>query len=125
MAIASPTLFICVFSVGSACGKFLEGKARNLGDDVINGRLEAGRGFARDVVVDFVEQIADGEFGGDFRDRESRWPCDASAEERETRGFISMMTMRPLSGLTPNWMFEPPVSTPTARITANEASRMI
>src|SRR6266508_3488300 len=50
---------------------------------------------------------------------------DASAELRETRGFISMMTMRPLSGLTANWMFEPPVSTPTARITAKLASRMI
>ena len=36
-----------------------------------------------------------------------------------------MMTMRPLSGLTPNWMFEPPVSTPTARITAKLWSRMI
>jgi hypothetical protein len=42
---ASPTLFICVVNVGSACGmvavrKHLEGKARNLGDDVINARLE-------------------------------------------------------------------------------------
>jgi hypothetical protein len=43
--------------------EFLEGKARNLGDDVINGRLEAGGGFARDVVFDFVEQVADGESG--------------------------------------------------------------
>ena len=60
MAIASPTLFICVVSVGSACGmvavrKHLEGKARNLGDDVINARLEARGGFARDVVLEFVE----------------------------------------------------------------------
>src|SRR5580765_7507706 len=50
---------------------------------------------------------------------------DASAEERDTRGFISMMTMRPFSGLTPNWMFDPPVSTPISRMTANDASRMI
>jgi hypothetical protein len=68
MAIASPTLFICVVSVGSACGmvavcKHLEGEARNLGDDVINGRLEAGGGGARDVVLGFVEQVANGEFG--------------------------------------------------------------
>jgi hypothetical protein len=42
--------------------EFLEGKGRNLGDDVINGRLEARGGFARDVVFDFVEQVADGEF---------------------------------------------------------------
>ena len=45
MAIASPTPFICVVTVGSASGmvavrKHLEGKARNLGDDVINARLE-------------------------------------------------------------------------------------
>src|SRR5712692_9389055 len=50
---------------------------------------------------------------------------EARAEERDTRGFISMMTMRPLSGLTANWIFDPPVSTPTARMTAKEASRMI
>ncbi len=66
---ASPTLFICAVSVGSACGmvavrQHLEGKARNLGDDVINARLEARGGFARDVVLEFVEQVADGEFGG-------------------------------------------------------------
>ncbi len=36
-----------------------------------------------------------------------------------------MTIMRPVSGFTANWMFEPPVSTPISRITANEASRMI
>src|SRR2546423_13668392 len=50
---------------------------------------------------------------------------EARAEERDTRGFISMMTMRPVSGLTANWIFDPPVSTPTARMMANEAARMI
>jgi hypothetical protein len=44
--------------------EFLEREARNLGDDVINARLEARGGFARDVVLEFVEQVADGEFGG-------------------------------------------------------------
>ena len=48
----------------------------------------------------------------------------ASAELRETRGFISMTTMRPFSGFTANCTFEPPVSTPTSRIIAAEASRM-
>ncbi len=48
---------------------------------------------------------------------------DASALERETRGFISITTMRPLSGLTANWMLQPPVSTPTSRITPIEMSR--
>ena len=49
---------------------------------------------------------------------------DASAELRETRGFISITTMRPLAGLTENWILEPPVSTPTSRIQANDASRI-
>src|SRR5436190_2660635 len=53
---------------GVGLREFLEGKARNLGDDVINARLEARGRFARDVVLEFVEQVADGEFGGDFRD---------------------------------------------------------
>ncbi len=48
----------------------------------------------------------------------------ASAEDRETRGFISMTTMRPVCGWTANWMFEPPVSTPTRRMMSIEASRM-
>ena len=50
---------------------------------------------------------------------------DASAEERDTRGFISMTISRPSSGLTANCTFEPPVSTPISRSTASEASRMI
>jgi hypothetical protein len=45
--------------------EFLEGKARNPGDDVINARLEARGGFARDVVLELVEQVADGEPGGE------------------------------------------------------------
>ncbi len=48
---------------------------------------------------------------------------DASADERETRGFISMTMTRPSSGLTANWMLQPPVSTPTARMTSIEMSR--
>src|ERR687894_172115 len=49
---------------------------------------------------------------------------DASADDRETRGFISMTTSLPVSGLTANWMWQPPVSTPTARSTAMPTSRM-
>ena len=48
---------------------------------------------------------------------------EASAEERETRGFISITATSPFSGLTANWMFDPPVSTPTARITRIAWSR--
>ena len=50
---------------------------------------------------------------------------EASAEERETRGFISMMIMRPFSGSIANCTLEPPVSTPISRSTSTEASRMI
>ncbi len=49
---------------------------------------------------------------------------DASADERETRGFISMMRWRPSAGSTANCTFEPPVSTPTRRMQAKAASRM-
>ena len=48
---------------------------------------------------------------------------EASALERETRGFISMTTMRPSTGLTANWMLQPPVSTPTSRMTPMEMLR--
>ena len=50
---------------------------------------------------------------------------EASAEERDTRGFISITTRRPSSGLTANCTLEPPVSTPISRSTAIEALRMI
>ncbi len=49
---------------------------------------------------------------------------EARALERETRGFISMATMRPSSGWTPNWMLLPPVSTPISRMMAMAASRI-
>jgi hypothetical protein len=49
---------------------------------------------------------------------------DASALERDTRGFISITTMRPLRGWTANWMLQPPVSTPTARAVAIAMSRI-
>ncbi len=48
---------------------------------------------------------------------------EASAEERETRGFISMTMTRPSAGLTANWMLQPPVSTPTARMMPMARSR--
>ncbi len=49
---------------------------------------------------------------------------DASADERDTRGFISITTSVPSAGSTPNWMFEPPVSTPISRMIAIAASRI-
>ena len=49
---------------------------------------------------------------------------DASAEDRLTRGFISMTTCSPVPGCTANCTFEPPVSTPTRRMQAKAASRI-
>ena len=49
---------------------------------------------------------------------------DARAEERETRGFISMVMSRPVVGLRANWMLQPPVSTPTSRMMAMPWSRI-
>ena len=48
---------------------------------------------------------------------------EASALDRETRGFISITMMRPLSGLTANWILQPPVATPTSRIISIDRSR--
>ena len=41
---------------------------------------------------------------------------DARAEDRLTRGFISITITLPVSGSTANWMLHPPVSTPTSRM---------
>ena len=49
---------------------------------------------------------------------------EASAEERETRGFISMMIRRPVCGFTAHCTFEPPVSMPIFSSTRIESSRM-
>ena len=51
--------------------ELLEVPARDLDDDVVDGRLEGGRREARDVVRDLVEVIAERELGGDLRDREA------------------------------------------------------
>ncbi len=50
-------------------GELLEVPARDLDHDVVDGRLEAGRGLAGDVVRDFVQPVADGELGRDLGDR--------------------------------------------------------
>ncbi len=52
-------------------GKFLEGEARDLHHDVVDGRLEARRCHAGDVVDQFVERVADGKLRRDLGDRES------------------------------------------------------
>ncbi len=49
---------------------------------------------------------------------------EARALERETRGFISISTWRPVSGCTANCTFDPPVSTPITRRTCRAVSRI-
>ena len=51
--------------------ELLEVPARELHDDVVDGRLERGRRQARDVVGNLVEVVAERELGGDLRDREA------------------------------------------------------
>ena len=54
-------------------GELLEGEARNLGDDVVDGRLERGWGRAAgDVVGDLVEGVSHRELGRDLGDGETR-----------------------------------------------------
>ena len=50
-------------------GELLEREAGELDDDVVERRLEARRRRLRQVVRDLVERVADGELGGDLRDR--------------------------------------------------------
>ena len=50
---------------------------------------------------------------------------EASALERDTRGFISMTMSRPSAGSMANWMLQPPVSTPTSRRMSMPRSRIV
>ena len=56
---------------GVGADELLEREARDLRDDVVDGRLEAGRRGLRDIVLQLVERVAHGELGGDLRDREA------------------------------------------------------
>ncbi len=52
--------------------EFLECEARHLGDHVIDRRLERRRGLSTgDIVLQFVERVADGELGRDLGDRKA------------------------------------------------------
>ena len=50
---------------GVGLGKFFKREPGDFCHDVINARLEACGGFARNVVLEFVEQVADGQLGGE------------------------------------------------------------
>ena len=51
--------------------ELLEGEARDLDHDVVQGRLEGRGGLLRDVVRDLVQGVAEGELGGDLGDGEA------------------------------------------------------
>src|SRR6185369_12361013 len=51
---------------GICLREFLESEPRNLGYTIVNCRLKTRRCFARNVVLDFVEQVSDGQLGGDL-----------------------------------------------------------
>ena len=57
---------------GIGLGKFLEGESRDLGDHVVDRRLEAGHRLAGDVVGQLVQPVADRQLGGDLGDGEAR-----------------------------------------------------
>ena len=54
---------------GLSARELLEREPRQLDDDVVERRLEGRRRRPRDVVRDLVQRVADGELGGDLRDR--------------------------------------------------------
>ena len=56
---------------GLGAGELLEGEARHLGDDVIDGGLEGCRGDAGDVVVELIEGVAHRQLGRDLGDGEA------------------------------------------------------
>ncbi len=56
--------------LAGGAGELLERPAGDLGDHVVDRRLEAGRRLLGDVVGDLVEGVADGELGRDLGDRE-------------------------------------------------------
>ena len=118
IAIASPTLFMCVVSVGSAPRELLEREPRHLDHDVVERRLERRRRLAGDVVGDLVEGVADRELGGDLRDREAGRLRRQRRRARHPRVHLDDDHAGRRRGLTANWMLQPPVSTPTARMTA-------
>ena len=123
IAIASPTDFMWVRQPRLGARELLEREPRPLDHAVVDRRLEARRRRPGDVVGDLLERVADGEPGGDLRDREARSPCSPARSSATRAGSSRSPRSRRSRGLTANWTFEPPVSTPTARIAAIAWSR--
>ena len=56
---------------GVGTWELFEGPLRDLANNIIDGGFEGRRSDAGDVVLQFVETVADGEFGSDLRDGEA------------------------------------------------------
>ena len=87
--------------------------------------LEGGRATTGDVPRSARQGVTDGELGGDLGDGGKPVALEASAEERDTRGFISMMTMRPSFGVDAELDVGTAGLDADLRSTAMEALRMI
>ena len=79
--------------------ELLEREPRDLHDHVVERRLERGGRLAGDVVRDLVEPVADREQRRDLRDREAGGLRGQRRAPRDTRGFISIRTWRPVRGV--------------------------
>ena len=51
--------------------EFLKGKARKFGDDIIDRRLKGRRGRARNVIIQLIQRVPNGELGGDLGNGEA------------------------------------------------------
>ena len=102
IAITSPTDCIRVPSRGVGAGQLLELPARDLGDHVVDDRLEARRGHLGDVVA--RSRRASSRRRGAPRSWRSGTPSPwtRARSERETRGFISITRRSPVAGSTAN-----------------------
>ena len=109
---------------GVGAGELLEREPRHLDHHVVQRGLEAGRGLAGDVVRDLVQGVPEGQPGRDLGDRE---PGGLGGERAATARPAGSSRSRPSGrsrGSTANWMLQPPVSTPTARMIAMAVSRI-
>ena len=57
---------------GVGIREFFKRETRHFSDDVIDSRFKARGCFAGDVIANFVQPVSDGEFGGNFGNRETR-----------------------------------------------------
>ncbi len=57
---------------GLSAREFLKREARDLGDDIVDGRLKGRRCYAGNVVHQFIKRVAHGKAGCDLGNRETR-----------------------------------------------------